>query len=198
MDLLNYTFYGNAVRQWVIALAITLAVLVGLRLLVSVVIGRVLALSKRTRTDWDDLVAHAIAALRLDPDYLARLQHRWPFILEDEAQDSSELQQDLLAALAGPNGNWVRVGDPNQAVYYTFTTANPRLLRDFLRRSDVTSVDMPESGRSARPIMDVANYLVDWAVAKHPLPEVRDAFRQQHVLPTPEGDPMSAAANAGK
>ena len=60
MDLLNYTFYGNAVRQWVIAIAITLAVLVGLRLLVSVVIGRVLALSKRTRTDWDDLVTHAL------------------------------------------------------------------------------------------------------------------------------------------
>ena len=62
------------------------------------------SLSYRGKVDFDDLVAHAIAALRLDPDYLQRLQHRWPFILEDEAQDSSELQQDLLAALAGPNG----------------------------------------------------------------------------------------------
>jgi DNA helicase-2/ATP-dependent DNA helicase PcrA len=148
------------------------------------------SLSYRGKVDFDDLVAHAIAALRLDPAYLQRLQHRWPFILEDEAQDSSELQQDLLAALAGPNGNWVRVGDPNQAVYYTFTTANPRLLRTFLEQPAVRSVDMPESGRSARPIMDVANYLVDWAVTQHPLPDVRDAFRPQHILPTPEGDPQ--------
>lgn len=148
------------------------------------------SLSYRGKVDFDDLVAHAIAALRLDPDYLQRLQHRWPFILEDEAQDSSELQQDLLTVLAGPNPNWVRVGDPNQAVYYTFTTANPRLLRSFLNQPDVHSVDMPESGRSARPIMDVANELVDWTVEQHPLPEVRDAFRRQHILPTPEGDPQ--------
>ncbi len=148
------------------------------------------SLSYRGKVDFDDLVAHAIGALRADSGYLARLQHRWPFILEDEAQDSSELQQDLLALLAGPNPNWVRVGDPNQAVYYTFTTANPHLLRDFLQRSDVTAVDMPESGRSARPILAVANHLVDWTVAQHPLPEARDAFRRQHVLPTPEGDPQ--------
>ena len=148
------------------------------------------SLSYRGKVDFDDLVAHGIGALRQDSDYLARLQHRWPFILEDEAQDSSELQQDLLAVLAGPNQNWVRVGDPNQAVYYTFTTANPTLLRSFLKRPDVTAVDMPESGRSARPILDVANYLVDWTCEKHPLLEVRDAFRQQHILPTPEGDPQ--------
>jgi DNA helicase-2/ATP-dependent DNA helicase PcrA len=148
------------------------------------------SLSYRGKVDFDDLVAHAIAALRLDPDYLQRLQHRWPFILEDEAQDSSELQQDLLAVLAGPNANWVRVGDPNQAVYYTFTTANPRLLRAFLAQPGMHAVDMLESGRSARPIMDVANYLVDWTVTRHPLPDVRDAFRQQHILPTPEGDPQ--------
>ena len=148
------------------------------------------SLSYRGKVDFDDLVGHAISALRQDPDYLARLQQRWPFILEDEAQDSSELQQDLLTVLAGPNRNWVRVGDPNQAVYYTFTTANPHLLRDFLDRPDVTPVNMPESGRSALPILDVANYLVDWAHDQHPLLEVRNAFRLQHILPTPAGDPQ--------
>jgi len=149
------------------------------------------SLSYRGKVDFDDLVAHAIAALRQSPDYLQRLQHRWPFILEDEAQDSSELQQDLLGVLVGTNGRWVRVGDPNQAVYYTFTTANPRLLRDFLDRPDVTPVDMLESGRSARPIIDLANYLVDWTVAEHPLPQVREeALRPQHIQPTPEGDPQ--------
>ena len=60
-----------------------------------------------------------------DPDYLERLRQRWPFILEDEAQDSSRLQEKILELLSGPHGNWVRVGDPNQAIYETFTTANP-------------------------------------------------------------------------
>jgi len=148
------------------------------------------SLSYRGKVDFDDLVVHAISALRLDSDYLERLRQRWPFILEDEAQDSSRLQQDLLALLSGPNGRWVRVGDPNQAVFYTFTTANPRLLRDFLDRDDVRTVEMPESGRSACPIIDVANYLVDWAVNDHPVQTARSAFRRQHILPTGSGDPQ--------
>ncbi|MGQ9493392.1 MAG: ATP-dependent helicase [Anaerolineae bacterium] len=146
------------------------------------------SLSYRGKVDFDDLVAYAITALRLDKDYLARLQHRWPFILEDEAQDSSELQQDLLALLAGPNGHWVRVGDPNQAVYYTFTTANPRLLRDFLACPEVQKVEMLESGRSARPIIELANYLLDWVVREHPLLEAREAFRPQYIQPTSDED----------
>jgi len=148
------------------------------------------SLSYRGKVDFDDLVVHAISALRLDRDYLERLRERWPFILEDEAQDSSRLQQELLTLLAGPNGHWVRVGDPNQAVFYTFTTANPRLLRDFLGRDDVRAVDMSESGRSAGPIIDLANYLVDWTIDDHPLQTARSAFRRQHILSTAKDDPQ--------
>ena len=75
--------------------------------------------------------------LWLDRDLLGRLQHQWPYILEDEAQDSSRLQEEILRLLCGEGGNWVRVGDPNQAIYETFTTANPQFLRDFLNKEDV-------------------------------------------------------------
>ena len=70
----------------------------------------------------DDLIRLALEALQLDGEYLKRLQARWPYILEDEAQDSSRLQEEILRLLAGESGNWVRVGDPNQAIYETFTT----------------------------------------------------------------------------
>ncbi|MGQ9682441.1 MAG: ATP-dependent helicase [Anaerolineae bacterium] len=148
------------------------------------------SLSYRGAVDFADLIGYAIDALRQDPDYVARLRRRWPFILEDEAQDSSALQQELLEMLAGPGGNWVRVGDPNQAVYQTFTTANPELLRSFLQRSDVTAVEMDQSGRSAAPIIALANALVDWACTMHPLPEARRAFRRQHIRPTEQDDPQ--------
>ncbi|MDI7277895.1 MAG: ATP-dependent helicase, partial [Anaerolineae bacterium] len=146
------------------------------------------SLSYRGAVDFADLVGYAIDALRQDPEYLARLRLRWPFILEDEAQDSSALQQELLEMLAGPQGNWVRVGDANQAVYQTFTTANPELLRRFLARPGVTAVEMDQSGRSAPGIIALANALVDWACAEHPLPEARLAFRRQHIHPTDAGD----------
>lgn len=148
------------------------------------------SLSYRGAVDFADLVGYAIDALRQDPDYRARLAQRWPFILEDEAQDSSALQQELLELLAGPDGNWVRVGDPNQAVYQTFTTANPELLRAFLDRPDVTVVELEQSGRSALPIIDLANALVDWTIDQHPLPDARSSFRRQHIRPTDPGDPQ--------
>jgi DNA helicase-2/ATP-dependent DNA helicase PcrA len=148
------------------------------------------SLSYRGKVDFDDLVKHAITALQIDSDYLKRLQSLWPFVLEDEAQDSSALQQDLLALLTGPNGNWVRVGDANQAVYQTFTTADPELLRAFLASSDVRTVEMAESGRSGPPIVETANYLVDWAVGKHPLQDARSAFRSQHIELTRANDPQ--------
>jgi len=89
------------------------------------------ALRYRGAVDFDDLIVYAYKILNSDPDYLARLQYRFPFVLEDEAQDSSEMQENILRLIAG-HGNWVRVGDPNQAIFETFTTANPRLLRKFI------------------------------------------------------------------
>ncbi len=134
------------------------------------------------------MIRLALDLLELDPDYLARLQYRFPFILEDEAQDSSRLQQSILELLSGTAGNWVRVGDPNQAIFETFTTATPELLRAFIRENP--SEDMPESGRSQPAILDLANHLVDWVMHDHPVPEVRSALGLPHIQPVPPGDPQ--------
>lgn len=149
------------------------------------------SLAYRGKVDFDDLVSYAFTLLRLDEQYLARCRRRWPFVLEDEAQDSSRLQQDLLELLTGPGGNWVRVGDSNQAVYNTFTTADPRLLNEYLERDDVEAVEMAESGRSGRPIQTLANHLVDWALTGAPIQAAARAFRHQVIDPTPPDDPQA-------
>jgi DNA helicase-2/ATP-dependent DNA helicase PcrA len=148
------------------------------------------ALAYRGAVDFDDLVRLALQALRLDPEYLRRLRYRWPYILEDEAQDSSRLQERILQLLAGPEQGWVRVGDPNQAIYETFTTANPRFLRQFINQADVESRDLPNSGRSMQSIIDLANYLIDWSRDEHPCYAVRDALTPPYIEPTPAGDPQ--------
>ncbi len=149
------------------------------------------ALAYRGAVDFDDLIRLALRALELDPDYLARLRHRWPYILEDEAQDSSRLQEKILRLLAGPAGNWVRVGDPNQAIYETFTTASPLYLRNFLVEPSVVPRDLPNSGRSTRSIIDLANQLVDWTQHEHPVEAVRGALvAPPQIQPTPPGDPQ--------
>ncbi len=147
------------------------------------------ALAYRGAVDFDDLIRMSILALRSDDELLARLRDLWPYILEDEAQDSSLLQQEILGMLAGPDGNWVRMGDPNQAIFESFTTADPDYLRDFIEEADF-SRELPNSGRSTYSITDLANHLIDWTRHEHPTLEVRDALSEPHILLTPEGDPQ--------
>lgn len=146
------------------------------------------ALAYRGAVDFDDLIRLALTLLETDDEFRERLQYRYPFILEDEAQDSSQTQQRILGLLSGANGNWVRVGDPNQAIFETFTTASPELLRQFIRENP--NIPMPESGRSQPSVIRLANHLIDWVMQAHPIREVRTALETPHIETVPENDPQ--------
>ena len=155
------------------------------------------ALAYRGAVDFDDLIRLALTLLQNDEEYLERLRFRYPFILEDEAQDSSQTQQEILSLLSGGpsatlledrsslRSGWVRVGDPNQAIFETFTTADPDLLRDFIRSNP--NADMPESGRSQPAVIALANHLIDWVMTAHPDENVRTALSLPHIEPVPAG-----------
>ncbi|MEN4013428.1 MAG: ATP-dependent helicase [Bellilinea sp.] len=147
-------------------------------------------LALRSLVDFDDLITLALQCLRADPDYLQRLRYRFPYILEDEAQDSSRLQEEILRLLAGENGNWVRVGDPNQAIYETFTTASPEYLRRFLTLNQVAARDLPDSGRSTASIIRLANELIRWSLQDHPIEELRGALTPPYIRHTDPNDPQ--------
>jgi len=144
----------------------------------------------RGAVDFDDLIVLALRALDADEDYLLRLQDRWPFILEDEAQDSSALQEEMLRRLTARHGNWVRVGDPNQAINTTFTSADTRFLQQFIAQYPDQSRDLPNSGRSAMPIIDLANHLIDWSRDQHPILPKTLALTPPHIEPTAPDDPQ--------
>ncbi len=147
------------------------------------------SLNYRGSVDFDDLIRFALQALQTDAGLLERLQKRWPYILEDEAQDSSMLQEKILRALVGENGSWVRVGDPNQAIYESFTTANPKFLRDFCLETGVIAESLGESSRSSLSIIQLANDLVTWVCTKHPVPELRNSLIDQKISPAALDDP---------
>lgn len=150
------------------------------------------ALSYRAAVDFQDLIRLALKALESDAAYLKRLQHRWPYVLEDEAQDSSLLQEQILRLLAGEKGNWVRVGDPNQSIYETFTTAKPEHLLRFLYEPGVQRRELPNSGRSAVPIIELANDLILWTQKGHPTDAImrRQPLVEPLILPAPPNDPQ--------
>ena len=147
------------------------------------------ALNMRSSVDFDDLISLALKALTLDPEFLARKRRQWPFILEDEAQDSSRLQEKILNLLSGAEGNWVRVGDPNQAIFETFTTASPYYLRRFLSTKGVKRNNLEHSGRSTRSIIFLANELIRWTKTLSDQ-QLKESLDYPLISPAPAGDPQ--------
>ncbi|QHG18240.1 ATP-dependent helicase [Nostoc sp. ATCC 53789] len=167
--------------------------------------------------DYDDMI---LAALRvLENDSARRIEQNQVFaVFEDEAQDSSPLQTQLLEILAsdGHKGdkssiltphtslNLVRVGDPNQAINSTFTPADPIYFRQFCEECDRIErlATMDQAGRSTRIIIEAANFALKWinnqSLAKtnngQQTPDNRQVpFRLQTIRPVETGDPQKNA-----
>ncbi len=63
------------------------------------------------------MITRAHALLHSDENILAEARARARFILADEFQDANFAQIQILARLAGADGNIFAVGDPDQAIY---------------------------------------------------------------------------------
>ncbi|WP_292803478.1 ATP-dependent helicase [Nostoc sp. NMS7] len=168
--------------------------------------------------DYDDMI---LAALRvLENDSARRIEQNQVFaVFEDEAQDSSPLQTQLLEILASDGGdeednfslltphsplNLVRVGDPNQAINSTFTPADPIYFRQFCEECDRIKrlATMDQAGRSTRIIIEAANFALKWinnqSLAtrnnKQQTPDNRQVpFRLQTIRPVEVNDPQTNA-----
>ena len=140
--------------------------------------------------DFDDLIVKAIELLKIDPGLRERLQNKYTYIFEDEAQDSSILQEELLMILAEKSGNLLRVGDSNQSILSTFTVSDPKLFKKYCDRPDTQLERILVSSRSSKDILDTANYLVEWSREFHPVEICRNSLEYQLISPVGEGDPF--------
>jgi hypothetical protein len=64
MNFLNNTFYGNTLTHWLAALLTMAIVVVIARILTGLVLRRLSAFAKKTKTDVDDLVADLLKRTR--------------------------------------------------------------------------------------------------------------------------------------
>ncbi|WP_353932154.1 ATP-dependent helicase [Okeanomitos corallinicola TIOX110] len=116
--------------------------------------------------DYDDMILAALKVLE-NKETLRNEKNKIFAVFEDEAQDSSQLQTQLLETLATDDQsilNLVRVGDPNQAINSTFTPADPIYFREFCKscENDQRLATMNQAGRSSRIIIDAANFALEW------------------------------------
>ena len=111
--------------------------------------------------DYDDILIMSVKLLENNPDILEYYQNICEYIIEDEAQDSSGVQQRLIALLSGKYKNLVRCGDINQAITTTFSNADVEGFRQFIKTADKT-VEMNHSQRCTQEVMTLANNLVNY------------------------------------
>ncbi|MBO1070436.1 MAG: ATP-dependent helicase [Dolichospermum sp. DEX189] len=122
--------------------------------------------------DYDDMILGALKVLR-NPSTCRIEKNKVFAVFEDESQDSSPLQTDLLEILASQEYtdnldksalNLIRVGDPNQAINSTFTPADPIYFREFCEDCQIQDrlAEMDQAGRSTQIIIDAANFALEW------------------------------------
>lgn len=135
--------------------------------------------------DFTDLIVKAVNILKYYPDIRKRYQQQFEVIIEDEAQDSSRLLQELIGLLGGERPNLIRTGDTNQSITTTFSNADTAVFRDFIQQADY-QVHMTQSGRCAPEIIRLAN---DWMLQVSEIAGLERAFEPVAMQPVPGQNP---------
>lgn len=147
------------------------------------------ALKSSNLIDYDDMLISSVRLLEENPDILAHYQDICHFVIEDEAQDSSAIQQKLINLLSAKYKNLIRCGDINQAITTTFSNADVEGFRKFIQTSN--NVSMNCSQRCTKDVWTLANDLVTFA-EEHD--EMKNAFFKIFMQPVEGRNPVSENA----
>ncbi len=110
--------------------------------------------------DFDDLLMKSIEVLEKFPDVKSKWQQYFQHILVDEFQDTNDVQYHLLRLMMNVNTNLYVVGDPDQTIY-SWRGANPKIILDLTQSFPIETIILNQNYRSTKPILDVANKLID-------------------------------------
>ena len=118
-------------------------------------------LEKDNLGTFSHMIIRAHALLQSDERLLTEARGRARFILADEFQDANFAQIQILARLAGAEGNIFAVGDPDQAIY-RFRGASSAAFELFHRHFPrFKLVSLEKNRRSTTPILRSAFALID-------------------------------------
>lgn len=142
--------------------------------------------------DYDDMLTGSVKILKENSDILAHYQEICEYIIEDEAQDSSGVQQELIALLSGKHKNVIRCGDVNQSITATFSNADVEGFRKFITENN--NVSMNCSQRCSKGVWECANNLVETFSQKE---YSKNSFYKMFMHPVEGRNPQSSNALQG-
>ena len=106
--------------------------------------------------DFAGLLTAVLRLFQTRPNVLAVYQKQFYAIIVDEFQDTNRVQYDLLALLAGADGNIAIVGDDDQAIYQ-FRGASVANIHRFHREyPHARRIVLTKNYRSVQPVLDGA------------------------------------------
>ena len=141
--------------------------------------------------DYDDMLTGSVRILKENPDILSHYQEICEYLIEDEAQDSSGVQQELISLLAGKHKNVIRCGDVNQSITATFSNADVDGFRRFI--TDNNNVTMNCSQRCTKDVWETANRLVNLAFENK---DSESAFFKMYMQPVVGKNPVNESKRA--
>ncbi|MFH0702943.1 MAG: ATP-dependent helicase [bacterium] len=142
-------------------------------------------LKKSNSVDFDDLLIMAVKLLKNYPEIKDYYQKQYKYVIEDEAQDSSKIQQELISFISEKHENFVRCGDANQTITTTFSNTDVKGFRNFIN-SAKNSIKMVSSQRCAKEIYELANSFIDWSKT---LEYLKEAFLPMKIEPVEGKNP---------
>ena len=118
---------------------------------------------KRNRYDFDDMINWVIKAFEENKYLLSNYQEKFQYILVDEYQDTSGIQNRLVQLLISywDKPNIFVVGDDDQSIY-RFQGANVENMLGFANAytKDLLTVVLTDNYRSTQPILDISKTLI--------------------------------------
>lgn len=139
--------------------------------------------------DYDDMLTGSVKILEQNPDILSHYQNICEYIIEDEAQDSSLIQQKLIELLSGKHKNIIRCGDVNQSITATFSNADVRGFRNFITNN--YNVEMNCSQRCTKDVWELANKLIEYSTNDT---STQNAFYKIFMHPVKDKNPVEKNA----
>lgn len=142
----------------------------------------------RNLLDYDDLLVHLARHLRENDELRSRLRKLYRYIMVDEYQDTNQVQAEIVALLAGENGNLMIVGDDAQSIYGFRGADVENILRFPDQHSSTQVIRLEENYRSTQPILDVTNAIIAASEQRHEktLFSSRETGDVPWVVPAPD------------
>lgn len=110
--------------------------------------------------DYDDQMVFAHSILTNDREFLSYMQDMNPYILVDEAQDTSKIQHTIIDILASKYKHLFMVGDEDQSIY-GFRAAYPDALMQFESKYPSAKIlKLERNYRSTPEIVKLANMFI--------------------------------------